>query len=182
MRYEVTGESLTSVADAIRAKAGTTEAMEFPDGFVGAVDGIQRLDVEILERTVVNYRSTQTTKLGGGCFANCWDLVSVVCPNVTAVYGFAFQNCMSLLLLDCKATRIEWPFQNATNFETLILRGDSVATNAASDTFDSTKMANGTGFIYVPRSLVDSYKAATNWSTFASQIRAIEDYPEITGG
>ena len=25
-------------------------------------------------------------------------------------------------------------------------------------------------------------KAATNWSTYAAQIRAIEDYPEITGG
>ena len=39
-----------------------------------------------------------------------------------------------------------------------------------------------TGYIYVPRALVNSYKAATNWSTFASQIRAIEDYPDITGG
>lgn len=25
-------------------------------------------------------------------------------------------------------------------------------------------------------------KVATNWSTFAEQFRAIEDYPEITGG
>ena len=35
---------------------------------------------------------------------------------------------------------------------------------------------------YVPTSLVDTYKSATNWSTYAEQIRAIEDYPEITGG
>lgn len=31
---------LTSVADAIRAKGGTSESMEFPDGFVSAVEGI----------------------------------------------------------------------------------------------------------------------------------------------
>jgi hypothetical protein len=48
--------------------------------------------------------------------------------------------------------------------------------------FASTPIASGTGYIYVPAALVDSYKGATNWSTYAAQIRAIEDYPEITGG
>lgn len=32
---------LTSVADAIRAKGGTSEQLAFPDGFVSAVEGIQ---------------------------------------------------------------------------------------------------------------------------------------------
>ena len=32
---------LTAVADAIRAKGGTTEQLSFPDGFVSAVEGIQ---------------------------------------------------------------------------------------------------------------------------------------------
>lgn len=44
-----------------------------------------------------------------------------------------------------------------------------------------TAIASATGYIYVPQSLVDQYKAATNWATYANQIRAIEDYPEITG-
>ena len=44
------------------------------------------------------------------------------------------------------------------------------------------KFTNGTGFVYVPAESVDTYKSATNWSTYAEQIRAIEDYPEITGG
>ena len=50
------------------------------------------------------------------------------------------------------------------------------------NTFNSTPIASGTGYIYVPAALVDNYKAATNWSTYANQIRAIEDYPEICGG
>lgn len=37
MDYRVSDKSLTAVADAIRAKAGTTEAMAFPDGFVNEV-------------------------------------------------------------------------------------------------------------------------------------------------
>lgn len=36
------------------------------------------------------------------------------------------------------------------------------------------------GYIYVPDALVDSYKAATNWSTYASQIRPLSEYVEVT--
>jgi hypothetical protein len=36
--------------------------------------------------------------------------------------------------------------------------------------------------LYVPRDLVDSYKVATNWSSIADRIFAIEEYPEIDGG
>jgi hypothetical protein len=35
------------------------------------------------------------------------------------------------------------------------------------------------GYIYVPKALIEDYKVATNWSTFADQFRAIEDYPEM---
>jgi hypothetical protein len=41
---------------------------------------------------------------------------------------------------------------------------------------------DGTGYIYVPSALVETYKTASNWVTYAAQIRAIEDYPEITEG
>lgn len=37
------------------------------------------------------------------------------------------------------------------------------------------------GYIYVPAALIDEYKTATNWATFADQFRAIEDYPDICG-
>ena len=44
------------------------------------------------------------------------------------------------------------------------------------------KWRKGTGYVYVPASLIETYKTATNWSAFANQFRAIEDYPEICGG
>lgn len=46
----------------------------------------------------------------------------------------------------------------------------------AGTNFAKTPIGSGTGYIYVPRTLVDSYKAATNWSTYADQFRALEDY------
>lgn len=37
-------------------------------------------------------------------------------------------------------------------------------------------IAAGTGYVYVPRNLIDQYKAATNWSAYAGQFRALQDY------
>lgn len=41
MNYIVQKESLESVADSIRSKAGISEKLEFPLGWKAAVDGIQ---------------------------------------------------------------------------------------------------------------------------------------------
>lgn len=68
-----------------------------------------------------------------------------------------------------------------SKFETLIIRTETVPTITTTNLFAGTKIESGTRYIYVPRSLVDSYKAASGWSTYAEQIRAIEDYPDITG-
>lgn len=39
--YKVSGTDLTSIADAIRTKGGTSASLSFPDGFVDAIDNIQ---------------------------------------------------------------------------------------------------------------------------------------------
>ena len=45
-----------------------------------------------------------------------------------------------------------------------------------------SKIAAGNGYIYVPRALLSDddetkdYRRATNWSTYAAQFRALEDY------
>jgi hypothetical protein len=38
------------------------------------------------------------------------------------------------------------------------------------------------GSIYVPASLVDAYKSATNWATYANRITAISDSMINEGG
>lgn len=112
-------------------------------------------------------------------------LLSVTLPKLTSVAASAFVGCTSLVTADFHAlTKIDiLAFKNSSKFTSLILRNTSrVCTLSNVNAFTSTPIASGTGYIYVPRSLVDSYKAATNWSTYAAQIRAIEDYPDITGG
>ena len=55
----------------------------------------------------------------------------------------------------------------------MTLRSNTVVTLGSEDAFYFTPIEDGTGYIYVPSNLVDSYKSANGWSTYANQIRAI---------
>ena len=120
--------------------------------------------------------------IGGRAFSNT-GLKNVNYPLITSIPYAAFERCDSLIKADfTNVTSIgSSAFYEATVLETVILRGSNVAT-LASPVFSKTPIANGTGYIYVPSTLVAAYKNATNWATYADQIRAIEDYPSITGG
>ena len=72
-------------------------------------------------------------------------------------------------------------FYGCSSLKTVIIRSENICYLDTSDAFKETPIETGTGYIYVPSALVDNYKAATNWSTYANQIRAIEDYPDICG-
>jgi hypothetical protein len=60
----------------------------------------------------------------------------------------------------------------------LILRNENdIVTLSSSKVFDTSDgIGAGTGYIYVPTALIEEYKSATNWSTYATQFRALEDY------
>lgn len=107
----------------------------------------------------------------------CSKLTHVILPSVTKIGNYAITWSTKFWYLDCGSpspVTISFGFANS-NLKTLIIRSTTVSTLSA--TFDSNiPLAKGTGYIYVPRALVDSYKAATNWSKYAEQFRALEDY------
>ena len=117
----------------------------------------------IVERTIGgNYVNDSVDSIGAYAFYDCKNLVSADFSNVESIGRYAFRSC--------------------SNLDTFILRKTSGVAVAQNAILTDTKISARTGYIYVPAALVDSYKAATNWSTYASQIRAIEDYPDICGG
>lgn len=136
----------------------------------------------ISQLTAISFPAVTTIEKNA--FENCKEITSAYFPALETVGNTAFKTCSKLASLDLPVvTQIG---QNALNscskLVTLILRADSVCTLSNTNAFSSTPVASGTGYIYVPALLVDSYKVATNWSTYAAQFRAIEDYPEICGG
>ena len=44
-----------------------------------------------------------------------------------------------------------------------------------SNDLKGTTIEKATGYVYVPDDMVDTYKSATNWSTYASQIKGMSE-------
>jgi hypothetical protein len=118
------------------------------------------------------------TSVGDTSFYGCSNLTNVDLPLVTTIWSSAFQSCSSLKLLNLpNVTRfVNDVFKSCSSLETLILRASTVCTLSNANSFTNTPIASGTGYIYVPRALIDTYKSATNWSTYAAQFRVLEDY------
>ena len=70
-------------------------------------------------------------------------------------------------------TFISSSFANCRNLKALVIDYPIVPT--LSSIFSGTPINDGTGYIYVRDDLVNSYKTSTNWSTYASQIKSIEN-------
>lgn len=124
------------------------------------------------------------TSIGFQTFYTCTSLETVDFPNLSSINTSCFYGCEKLKKLDLGVSPSVSPqsMRYCSSLETVILRRQILATMSSTNALEGTPIESGTGYIYVPRDLVDSYKVATNWSTYADQIRAIEDYPEITGG
>ena len=162
-----------------------------PNGITGNTDCyaqyrfIGYISVGIVERSISgDYSNARVTTVGAYAFQNCSGLTSVSFPNVTSIGDYAFNAAHKLAKADLpKVTSIgQHGFSAANALEALILRNTEKVCSLGSDAVSYTKISSGSGYIYVPAALVDSYKAAANWQNYADQIRAIEDYPEITGG
>jgi hypothetical protein len=126
--------------------------------------------------------SVDLAKIGANTFYNCDALTEFIYPNVYIYSYSTFQVSQNLKKADIAGFVGATETFNGTPLETLIIRSDTMQTIGNVNVLKDTHIAKGIGYIYVPRALVDTYKAATNWSTYAAQFRAIEDYPDICGG
>lgn len=102
-------------------------------------------------------------------------------PSVTTIAANAFKQCINLTKVDMNSCEMKQYAFTESAVNTVIVRGTTIAKLGTNNVFANTPLSSGSGYIYVPAILVDSYKSATNWSAFADQIRAIEDYPDICG-
>ena len=120
------------------------------------------------------------TRCGNALCQDCTALKRLVLPKLGHIGWAMCQGVTSLEVFDTGAWAFSSSaFMNCSSLVAVIIRNSTRAGLGGVGEFAGTPIANGTGYIYVPAALVDKYKAATNWSVYADQIRAIEDYPEI---
>jgi hypothetical protein len=123
-----------------------------------------------------------TNILGNGAFTNCTSLKKINFPKNTSGLGTnCFGNCTTLSYVNIG--NCPWissnAFSNCSNLETLIITKTSGVTSMSNtNVLTGTAIANGTGYIYVADKLYENYLTATNWSTYASQIKKISELPE----
>ena len=118
------------------------------------------------------------TSIGDYAFLNCSALTTADFPVAKSIGTYAFNGCKPLTTADFPVAKSigSNAFNGCSQLTTLILRSATMCTLSNTNAFTSTPIKSGTGYIYVPAALVDSYKAASKWSTYATQFRALEDY------
>ena len=148
--------------------------------FIAQYLDMSSVTVKYLKRTLTEYESDTATEVGAYAFYNFTSLASAE-TSATTIGTSAFQGCANLTTVDLTGTGATTiaasAFSGDTKLEALIIRSNTVATLANVNALSSTLIAAEDGAVYVPTALVDSYKAATNWSTYASQIYPISAYP-----
>lgn len=126
----------------------TNVTVDVPTGGGGNIDAL-------IDRTIQEITSN-ASKVGGSVFKDCFSLTTVNLPKATSIGSQAFFNCSSLTAL--------------------VLSNTEEVCTLGSNALLGSLIASKTGYIYVPDALVSSYKTATNWKAYASQIKPLSEY------
>lgn len=123
---------------------------------------VVKVGTNIFEGThLVKLRMPSLTSAVGGMaqsFRAMKQLATIDLPIITSISGYAFYQCFEL--------------------KNVILRNDSQLVIISDNAFMTyvTDKYNPNIRIFVPRSMLEDYKVATNWVEYANQLFALEDY------
>lgn len=117
----------------------------------------------------------ETTLISNYAFYYCSGLTSVSFPMASIIGNYAFGNCYSLTKASFPmATSIaSYAFYTCSKLSQIYLTNSSVCKLGASNAFSKTSIWSTMGSIFVPSSLVASYKTATNWTYFSNRIYGV---------
>ena len=121
--YTVNAADLTAVADAIRAKTGTSEGLSFPDGFAAAIAGIST-GAQVASGSVTTTRKS----------------FMIIYP------GFVVKKLsINPIAESQKTATITYDFENNI---CIGINGDRIITPQITSTISETKVSNGTGIYF----------------------------------
>ena len=157
-------------------RAYNTEEISNSDTFNSYIQKLEEHPfyiMRLIERSIENIKLSSITSIGYSVFDSCGSLTEVSFPNATSIGDGAFESCSGLTSVSLpNATSIgSNAFRNCSSLTTIYVgtNTSTVCTLSSTSAFSGcTKLTN----IYVPASLVSKYKSATNWSNYASKIKA----------
>lgn len=186
---EYSNHELTQLGDYAFTNCKKLGTVDIPNVTTMGLNAFQNTGISIAE-------FSNLVEAGNFCFANCVNLRSVRLPSLQkgGSYLFSVSNVLERIDLLSVGSVGTSCFNACYVLTTLILRSTTLMPLANVNVFANCHHINGTknnahnpqglkdGYIYVPKSLLSDddaamdYRRATNWATFASQFRALEDY------
>lgn len=108
-------------------------------------------------------------RIGNYTFANCGKLANITIPaNIESIGEYAFFDCTALKGVECLATAVP-----ALGFEAFHkYRYDKINKDEETGSRDELSYTPIGCSIYVPADAVEAYKAAENWSDYATYIKS----------
>lgn len=147
-------------------------ALELPAVKFGSTSGRYAFQHDT---AITSVSAPVTNLIPHSCFTKCTSLESISLPQVGTLNDWCFSYCTALKEATLPAANAFTRFVFANSgLEKLVLPGGTVAKIAA-DTFKGTPINGGTGYVYVPGDLLESYKAADHWSSIADQIKPLSE-------
>ena len=115
--------------------------------------------------------------IGGNAFYFCTSLTQISLPMCSFIGNDAFYKCKSLTQVSLPMCSYisNYAFEACPLLSIITIGYSSLCSLGSSNVFSNTQITSSTGSIYVPTSLVDSYKSAKNWSYFSTQIFPITE-------
>ena len=113
--------------------------------------------------------------IGDAAFNECKSLSQISIPMCSYIGSYAFRSCGSLKQVSLpKCSYIgNYAFLFCYELNTITIGYSGICSLNNISAFDYTQITSSTGDIYVPASLVNAYKSATNWSAYSNRIFAI---------
>jgi hypothetical protein len=138
-------DSVTNIGNSIFNSCYSLASITIPNGITSVGDSAFHNCRSLASITIPN----GITSVGYSIFNNCYSLASITIPNgITSVGDSAFKNCRGVVFYD---------FTACTTVPTL------ASTTAFTGIPADCK-------IRIPAALVNAWKAATNWATYADHI------------
>ena len=96
--YLINGDTLSNIADAIRDKKGTSDAI-LVENMAEEISGIGGGDIKrLLDKSITSISDNSITTVGINAFYNCTALKTFYFPKLTTIGASAFYNCSSLVI------------------------------------------------------------------------------------
>lgn len=164
----------TNIPSSFLSGANNLTEINLPD----SLTSIERYAFQNCNKLVLNSLPNSLTTIGSNAFQNC-SLISIseLPSSITAISGYVFENCKQITNMNIVGNIKSFAYYCFRNsgLTTLSIPNVTDVPTGGNAMFQGTPIDAGTGSIYVPDSLVENFKSATNWAGYADVIKPISE-------